>query len=68
MVNGMPITPQIRWANQRMAFGKPLSAQAVVRNRIASMISRVEACQAWLESVTHQMNNVYKCFMILLYS
>lgn len=41
-----------------MVFGKPLSAQAVVRNRLARMISLVEACQNWLESITHQMNNV----------
>lgn len=41
-----------------MVFGKPLSAQAVVRAKIAGMISRVEACQAWLELITHQMNNV----------
>ncbi|KAL5488375.1 hypothetical protein ACEPAI_6483 [Sanghuangporus weigelae] len=48
----------LKWANQRMVFGKPLSAQAVVRAKIAGMISRVEACQAWLELITHQMNNM----------
>lgn len=47
-----------RWANQRKVFGKPLSAQAVVRSRIAQMVARVEGAQAWLESLTYQMNNV----------
>ncbi|KAI0922057.1 hypothetical protein AcW1_004131 [Taiwanofungus camphoratus] len=48
----------LKWVNQRMVFGKPLSSQAVVRAKLASMIARVEACQNWLESVTHQMNNM----------
>lgn len=47
-----------RWSNQRIAFGKPLHAQAVVRAKLAGMISRVESSQNWLESVTYQMNNV----------
>ncbi|EJD00822.1 acyl-CoA dehydrogenase NM domain-like protein [Fomitiporia mediterranea MF3/22] len=48
----------LKWANQRKVFGKPLIAQAVVRAKIAGMISRVEACQNWLELITHQMNNM----------
>ncbi|GBE79103.1 Acyl-CoA dehydrogenase apdG [Sparassis crispa] len=48
----------LKWVNQRTAFGKPLSTQAVVRAKLASMIARVEASQNWLESVTHQMNNM----------
>ena len=47
-----------RWTNQRIAFGKPLHAQAVVRAKLAGMISRVESSQNWIESVTYQMNNV----------
>ena len=47
-----------RWVNQRIVFGRPLSSQAVVRSKLASMIARVESSQAWLENVTHQMNNV----------
>ncbi|KAI9448528.1 acyl-CoA dehydrogenase [Lactarius indigo] len=39
------------WSQQRQAFGKPLSSQAVVRAKLAQMISRVE-------NVTHQMNNM----------
>ena len=41
-----------------MVFGKPLNSQPVIRAKLASMISRVEACQNWFESITHQMNNV----------
>lgn len=44
--------------NQRIVFGRPLSSQAVVRSKLANMIARVESSQAWLENVTHQMNNV----------
>lgn len=47
-----------RWTNQRIAFKKPLHSQAVIRAKLALMIERVEACQAWMESITHQMNNV----------
>ncbi|GJJ08590.1 hypothetical protein Clacol_002809 [Clathrus columnatus] len=46
------------WANQRKVFGKSLNAQAVVRSRLAAMISRVESLQAWLENITYQMNNM----------
>ena len=47
-----------RWSTQRIVFGKPLTAQPVIRAKLASMLARVEACQNWLESITHQMNNV----------
>jgi alkylation response protein AidB-like acyl-CoA dehydrogenase len=47
-----------RWSQQRQAFGKPLSSQAVVRAKLAQMIARVESAQNWLENVTHQMNSV----------
>ncbi len=48
----------LKWTAQRIAFGKPLNTQAVVRARLAAMIARVESGQNWLEFVTHQMNNV----------
>ncbi|CCM03970.1 uncharacterized protein FIBRA_06126 [Fibroporia radiculosa] len=54
----MVVEECLKWVNQRMVFGKPLSSQAVVRSKLANMIARVEACQNWLESVTHQMNNM----------
>lgn len=53
----------MKWANQRIVFGKPLNAQAVIRSKLANMIARVEAAQNWLESVTYQMNNV--CFLVI---
>ncbi|KAG6828878.1 hypothetical protein H0H87_000525 [Tephrocybe sp. NHM501043] len=48
----------LKWATQRMVFGKPLTSQAVIRAKLAAMISRVEACQNWYESVTFQMNQM----------
>ncbi|KII96016.1 hypothetical protein PLICRDRAFT_34974 [Plicaturopsis crispa FD-325 SS-3] len=48
----------LKWSAQRTVFGKPLNAQAVIRSKLGSMISRVEAGQNWLESITHQMNNM----------
>jgi len=48
----------MKWVNQRKAFGKPLSSQAVIRSKLAEMIARVESLQAWLENITYQMNNM----------
>ncbi|KZV64424.1 acyl-CoA dehydrogenase NM domain-like protein [Peniophora sp. CONT] len=48
----------LKWVNQRKAFGKPLSSQAVIRSKLAGMIARAEAAQAWLENVTYQMCNM----------
>jgi hypothetical protein len=45
-----------------MVFGKPLTNQAVIRAKLASMISRVESCQNWFESITYQMNKVCLLF------
>ncbi|KAF8986585.1 peroxisomal acyl-CoA-dehydrogenase [Cyathus striatus] len=48
----------LKWTNQRKAFGKPLHSQAVIRSKLAAMISRVESVQNWLENLTYQMNNM----------
>jgi alkylation response protein AidB-like acyl-CoA dehydrogenase len=48
----------LKWSNQRIIFGKPLTQQAVIRQKLAKMISLTEACQSWLESITFQMNNM----------
>ncbi|KAJ7472310.1 acyl-CoA dehydrogenase/oxidase [Mycena galericulata] len=48
----------MKWASQRIVFGKPLTSQAVIRAKLAAMISRVEAGQNWLEHITFQMNNM----------
>ncbi|KAH9950153.1 acyl-CoA dehydrogenase [Amylocystis lapponica] len=65
MINCMSLSAQrvvveecLKWVNQREVFGKKLSAQAVVRAKLANMIARVEAGQNWLESVTYQMNHM----------
>ncbi|KAG2185997.1 hypothetical protein INT43_002435 [Umbelopsis isabellina] len=48
----------LKWTNQRVVFGKKLSAQPVVRNKLASMIAQVESVQHWLENITYQMVNM----------
>ncbi|KAF2085417.1 acyl-CoA dehydrogenase NM domain-like protein [Saccharata proteae CBS 121410] len=48
----------LKWSNQRIVFGKNLLAQPVIRQKLAKMISLAEANQAWLEQITHQMNNM----------
>mmetsp|Transcript_3400 Transcript_3400/g.6435 ORF Transcript_3400/g.6435 Transcript_3400/m.6435 type:complete len:515 (+) Transcript_3400:23-1567(+) len=48
----------MKWAAQRMVFGKPLIGQPVIRGKLAHMISQLESMQAWLELVTYQMNNM----------
>ncbi|KAH9902799.1 acyl-CoA dehydrogenase [Cubamyces lactineus] len=48
----------MKWVNQRKAFGRPLHSLAVIRSKLAGMISRVESLQSWLESVTYQMCNM----------
>ncbi|KXS21857.1 acyl-CoA dehydrogenase NM domain-like protein [Gonapodya prolifera JEL478] len=45
----------IKWTNQRKVFGTPLISQPVIRQKLARMISNVEADCAWLEALTHQM-------------
>jgi len=55
-----------RWSAQRVVFGKPLTSQAVIRSKLANMISRVECCQNWFESVTYQMNNASVHFHVLI--
>jgi len=36
-------------------FGKKLISQPVIREKLARMVSKLEAHQAWLESLTYQM-------------
>ncbi|CAI7662975.1 acyl-CoA dehydrogenase family protein [Penicillium manginii] len=48
----------LKWCNQRIVFGKKLSEQAAIRQKLARMISLTESCQAWLESVAYQMCNM----------
>lgn len=48
----------LKWAVQREAFKAPLIAQPVIRNKLANMLAKCEAVQAWLEAVTFQMCNM----------
>lgn len=48
----------LKWAHQRIVFGKPLISQPVIREKLAKMISHVEANQAWVEQITYQMCNM----------
>lgn len=48
----------LKWAHQRIVFGKRLIEQPVVRAKLAKMIALCEANQAWLEQVTYQMCNM----------
>ncbi|PKI84501.1 hypothetical protein MVES1_001756 [Malassezia vespertilionis] len=47
-----------KWMMQRKVFGKPLSNQAVVRQKLGFLFAQNEACQAYLENITYQMNNM----------
>ncbi|KAF2752219.1 acyl-CoA dehydrogenase family protein [Sporormia fimetaria CBS 119925] len=48
----------LKWCNQRIVFGKKLIEQPAIRQKLAKMISHVEANQAWLESIAYQMSNM----------
>ena len=46
----------IRYSVKRKTFGKELNQHQAVRMRIAEMVRDVESCQAWLDSITYQLN------------
>ncbi|KAI0024324.1 acyl-CoA dehydrogenase/oxidase [Xylariomycetidae sp. FL0641] len=48
----------LKWAHQRLVFGKRLIDQPVIRQKLAKMIALVESNQAWLETITYQMCNM----------
>lgn len=48
----------LKWAHQRIVFRKRLIDQPVIRLKLAKMIALCESHQAWLETVTYQMNNM----------
>lgn len=48
----------ILWAKQRKVFGKPLIGQPVISAKISEMAAQVEACYAWLDNITYQMQNM----------
>ena len=44
-----------KWSNQRLVFGKKLIEQPVIRNKLAHMVSKMEATHNWSENLTFQM-------------
>ncbi|CCU97476.1 unnamed protein product [Malassezia sympodialis ATCC 42132] len=48
----------MKWIHQRKVFGRPLTSQAVVRQKIAFLLAQAEAAQSYLEHLTFQMNNM----------
>lgn len=57
----------LRWSHQRYVFKKRLIDQPVIRLKIADMVTEIETCYAWLESITYQMCNMdYKLQNIVL--
>jgi len=47
-----------KWSMQRKVFGKALSEQPVIREKLAQMFSGLEMCTAMMYEVTHQMNQL----------
>ncbi|TDZ15905.1 Acyl-CoA dehydrogenase apdG [Colletotrichum orbiculare MAFF 240422] len=52
------VEESMKWANQRLVFGKRLIDQPVIRQKLAKMIALTEANQSWLETITYQMCNM----------
>jgi len=52
------ISDCFKWACQRMAFGKPLIEQPVMRQKLARMAGMMESVHCLLESVTFQMDTM----------
>ncbi|KAI5476997.1 hypothetical protein MNV49_006955 [Pseudohyphozyma bogoriensis] len=47
-----------KYAHLRKVFGKPLVEQPVIRAKFALMLAKVDAGQAWLESLIYQMTKM----------
>lgn len=47
-----------RWSVQRIAFGKRLIDQPVIRYKLAEMSAAIEALESWNDSITYQMANM----------
>jgi len=47
----------IKYARLRKTFNKRLVDHQVIRHKLAEMIRKVEAAQAWTEQMAYQMNN-----------
>lgn len=54
------LTESIEYSRRRKAFGKSLTEQPVVRQKIANMIMKVESSQAYLESLANRLSCLEK--------
>ncbi|KAK3681430.1 acyl-CoA dehydrogenase/oxidase [Podospora appendiculata] len=52
------VEESLKWAHQRLVFGKRLIDQPVIRLKLAKMIALCESHQSWLETITYQMCNM----------
>jgi len=50
----------IKYAQKRQTFGKKLIEHPVIRLKLAHMARQIEASQAWIELITHQMKTLSK--------
>jgi len=56
--NRLVLEECIKWANQRVVFGKKLTSQAIIRFKIANMAAKIESCQHWVDNMTYQMTKM----------
>ncbi|KAI8805442.1 acyl-CoA dehydrogenase/oxidase [Cladochytrium replicatum] len=47
-----------KWAAQRRVFGKALTEQPVIRQKLASMVAQIETTQQYLDFLTFQMSSM----------
>ena len=45
------------WARQRETFGKPLIANQAIRHKLAEMLTRIQATQAWIDQAAWTVIN-----------
>jgi len=43
------------WAHKRKTFGQRLIDNPLIRNKLALMVGKIQACQHWLDAITSQM-------------
>jgi len=48
----------VKYASKRETFGQKLIAHAIIRNKLAQMAGRIEACHAWLETLVFQAHSM----------
>jgi alkylation response protein AidB-like acyl-CoA dehydrogenase len=49
------VEESMKWAMQRVVFGKPLVEQPVIRFKLGQMVADVEAVHSLLEDLTYQV-------------